>query len=51
MLKKILFVGAGNMGYPMIQNLARVNRFEIYAFDTNKEVIKKLASQVKSQEY
>lgn len=46
MLKKILFVGAGNMGYPMIQNLAKTDRFEIFAFDTNADTLKKLATQV-----
>jgi len=46
MLKKILFVGAGNMGYPMIQNLAKAGRFQVFAFDTNKEVLNTLASKV-----
>lgn len=40
-MKKIGFIGLGNMGYPMVENLL-ADDFEVHVFDINKETLKKL---------
>lgn len=38
--KKVGFMGLGNMGFPMLNNLLKHN-YEVTAFDTNEEALKK----------
>src|SRR5699024_10618754 len=40
-MKKIGFIGLGNMGYPMVENLL-ADDFEVHVFDINKETLKKI---------
>lgn len=42
-MKKIGFIGLGNMGLPMASNLLKEGN-ELFAFDMNKEAIKKIES-------
>lgn len=40
-MKKIGFIGLGNMGYPMVENLL-ADDFEVHVFDINKETLKRI---------
>lgn len=40
-MSNIGFIGLGNMGFPMAQNLAKEKQHNIYVFDLNKEALKK----------
>ncbi|WP_457570990.1 pyrroline-5-carboxylate reductase [Desulfovulcanus sp.] len=46
MLKKIGFIGAGNMGGALIQGLAPRKDLEVHAFDLDQEKINKLAQHI-----
>ena len=45
--KRVGFIGMGNMGFPMAQNLKKAG-FEVIGFDLNKEVVKKANENVSS---
>ena len=40
-MSNIGFIGLGNMGFPMAQNLAKEKQHNIYVFDLNIETLKK----------
>lgn len=44
MIKKIAFIGLGNMGAPMAENLIEVG-FDVSVFDVNKDAVNRLVGQ------
>lgn len=46
MIKKVLIAGLGNMGFPMTKNLAKLNKYEVFAEDVVQQRIQELHSFV-----